>query len=694
VDVYKIGIEISMANGVSAVLNLIQRQMLGLNKATQAAAAGFGRLRLAIAGATGMFVGTMMIKGLYDLSRHGEKYTHQLELMKTAGMGVVETQEAIAAANKVSSSVLTTTPAENLQTIRELRMALASADVRPGGKADPAMATKEAVAHLETFQKISGIMSSQLSKNGKTFDGSGQAYELAKAAEILGLSQDPKKFDEVLGGWTQAIIASGGKLQGSDFFANVKYMRGAGAGMSIEFLTKQLPPLMQELKAGRGSGSGGGAGNPLASMYASVVGGVMQKKTIEALQSIHMIDPTKVTYDHGRPTVKPGAVIGSGVEVKNPFEWAMLVEKNIAKYTNFLEKDKTTGEYTREAELKGLIAAIAPNRTYMQLLSMMLFQQNRMVGDRGLIESAWKVDPAYEELVRHDPDLARKAMSEQWDRLTTDLGKSIAPGVTDIIYKLAKGLAYLSEVIEAHPVATSNILIAVGLLGGALVVLGGVALAAAALAAVASGATWLVMAAGITGLGVALNWLASQMNFDLQAWLRTTFADVFEPKFWTDLLVKIRGFTAMLNQANDDVMNWAARLGASVRAGIANVWSGMTEGLNALINNIQAWFAGLPGRIWSSLRATPAPGAPLSDDPTITGVLPLSPSRLPPSSAPSDPRGTTASPLIVTVTNPTTGRDIRDGTAGYLGHSLSRTPASPTGADGRSVPNYGFNFGS
>jgi hypothetical protein len=340
-DVYQIGISIAMQNGVSSVLRMIQKDVLNLSSSVQAAASGFGRLKLAIAGATSVFVGTAVLKGLADLSRAGEKYTHQLELMKTAGMQAAEVQASIAAANNVSSTVLSMTPTENLKTIRELRMALASADVRPNQKADPATATTEAVAHLEVFQKISGILSSVLSKDGKTFDGATQGYELAKSAEILGLSQDPKKFDQVLEGWTQAIIASGGKLQGTDFFGTVKYLRGAGQGMDIDFLTKTLPSLMQELKTGRGSGAGGGAGNPLASMFAEVVGGQISNKAVDALRSIHMLEDGKVHYTTtGRvKKLDPGAIVGSDVESMDPFKFIReYLEPHLRKYTPTLDK--------------------------------------------------------------------------------------------------------------------------------------------------------------------------------------------------------------------------------------------------------------------------------------------------------------------------------------------------------------------
>lgn len=535
-DVYKIGIQIAMQNNVSGVIQLIQKQLLHLNSTVTKVAQNLGRLKLAIAGAATAYVGVEIFKGLNDLARHGEKYTHQLELMKDAGMKALEVQQAISAANRVSSEVPTSTPTENLETIRELRMALASADVRPGGKADPAQATKEAIAHLATFQKITGEMSSILSKNGQPFDGKSQAYELAKAAEMLGLTQDPKKFDAVLEGWSQAITASGGKLQGSDFFSTVKYLRGGGQSMTMEFLTRIMPSLMQEMKTGKGSGQGGGAGNPLASMFAEVVGGQVSNKTVDALKQLHMIDLSKVTFTRGGwvKRLAPGAITGSNLEAQNPFEFVRdVLEPHLKKYTHYLDKN-AQGELLHPGELRAMIAAVFPNRVAQQIASMMLTQQNRIAGDRALMESAMLINPAYDELVRHDPVLARQAMWEQLDRLQTDIGKAISPMVTGGIYKLAKAFAYLSEVVERHPVRTKVILEVAAAAAAILVVLGGLAMiigVIGALAAIFTGGSVTLLVAGVAAAAVAItDWSDFLSKTDafgqISDWLRKN--DLFE----------------------------------------------------------------------------------------------------------------------------------------------------------------------
>lgn len=677
-DVYQIGISITMQNGVSAVIGLIQKQMLGLNAATTQAAAGFGKLKWAIAGATGIFLGVEMLKGLGDLTKHGEKYTHQLELMKTAGMQVAEMQSAINAANKVSSTVMSTTPAENLQTISELRTALASADVRPGGKADPAMATHEAVAHLETFQKITGIMSSLLSKDGKPFDGSGQAYELAKAAEMLGLSQNPKKFDQVLEGWTQAIISQGGKLQGSDIFGNVKYLRGAGLGMDMEFLTEILPSLAGEMKTGKGAGSGGGAGNPLMSMFSAIVGGTLSNKAVTALQQLHLLDMSKVQFTKtGRvKEVDPGAVIGSDVMVHNPFKFVTdYLEPSMKKFTKFLDKTES-GEFKKPGELFGFLAHVMGNRTAQQVMSMMLLQQSRIAGDVGLKRASLTSVPAYAELARRDPVLVMEELNKQVERFQTDIGKMFTPMKTEFIYQLANAVRYLSEAIENNPRAAKAILAIFTGLAGVLIVLGTIALAGAALSALVSSGPLLLVVAGISALSVALTMLNDK--FDLVGKLARAFDTVFDPAFLQAIIgslgQSVKGLWAMVGETARGVINFSETLITNLKTSIWNIWTALTDGLANLIQNIKAWFASLPSRIMAAVTGAVMPtatAAPGSAAPAVGTGIPTMTIR-PPMPAGPDSKGTSGNPLVVHVQNQTSGRDILNGATGGMARQAAR----------------------
>lgn len=676
-----------MQNGVSAVLAMIQKDLLGLNRHIDAATAGFGRLKLAIAGATGIFLGVKMIEGIADLVKHGEKYTHQLEMMKLAGMGVAEMQSAIAAANKVSTSVMSTTPTENLQTIRELRQALASADVRPGQKADPAAATREAVQHLETFQKITGIMSSLLSKDGKPYDGSGQAYELAKAAEILGLSQDPRKFDSILEGWSQAIVASGGKLQGSDFFGNVKYLRGAGLGMSEEFLTKQLPVLMQELKTGRGAGTGGGAGNPLASMFAEVVGGQMQKKSILAFERLGMMDMTKVHVDRGRYTLDPGAVRGSDVMASNPFKFTTeVLQPALLKFTNYLDKDNK-GEFKHQGELRGFLAALFPNRVAQQVAGMMLFQQNRFAGDRALIEAVPSIQSGFGELQRKDPVLVREEMDKQWERLLTDLGKSITPEVTEMIYQFARALNYLSGVVEAHPAATAWFFKIAAGLAVMFIVLGSITLAIAAFGAIFSAGPALLAIAGITALGLAISYLwdtfhASEIRIALQN-LGGDFV-----AFWHALQMWGKGIT--FKQLSDAFKGSFAIPIDWVSKNIESLQKQILDGLSGLLKSIGAWFADLPSKI-KGWMVNPGRSGPPGDDPVNSGVIPTWPTTpgVPPVAANGNvPGSSPMNPNYVHVTNQTSGRDIAHGVSQNQALAIAGPSGGVTYFDQRQAPSF------
>jgi hypothetical protein len=278
---------------------------------------------------------------------------------------------------------------------------------------------------------------------------------------------------------------------------------------------------------------------------------------------------------------------------------------------------------------------------------MMLLQQNRIAGDRGLMESANKIDPAYDELIKHDPDLVRKALGEQWERLRSDLGKAIAPSVTSGLYEFAKALASISEAVERHPIATKWILEATAAFAGLAVVLGGVALAVAAVSAIASGGVFVAITSGAIALGAALLWLNEK--FDRVGHIRVALQALTSADFYRGIVDYLRNqmtalaaatrsavaqwtteimtggpalvartgaqLWALLGQANSVLISWAGELARSVQTDLLNLAVAIGEGLNSLVKNLTSWFAALPGRIWSAVTGSAAPAASAQSSP-------------------------------------------------------------------------------
>lgn len=248
-DIWKIGVQISLANNVSPVLAVIAKDMLGLKGPIKDVENAFASWKVAALGAVGVITGSAMLGGLAKLASYGSDVNHQLELMKVAGMQNAEIQQSIAQAMKTSALVQTTTYAGNLEHIRELRYAFGNSD--------------KANQYLTDVSQANAVL------NAVKGGGSDQVWELVKSLEQKGLTTDPSAFMSYVNQMTKVVEATGGKVTPSQFFSTFKYGRTAMLGWDEDFITQYLPRLIQSMSGGGGSGSGtGGPGNALMSAFA------------------------------------------------------------------------------------------------------------------------------------------------------------------------------------------------------------------------------------------------------------------------------------------------------------------------------------------------------------------------------------------------------------------------------------------
>ena len=122
-EAYKIMVSIGLANGMSPILAVIGRDVLGLNTKVQDVEKSFGRWGLAAGGVAGILGGSAMLGSMVKLVEHGKEFVHQLELMKIANVSNANIVLNTAKAYEVSGKVLTTTVTDNMKHLRELSYA-------------------------------------------------------------------------------------------------------------------------------------------------------------------------------------------------------------------------------------------------------------------------------------------------------------------------------------------------------------------------------------------------------------------------------------------------------------------------------------------------------------------------------------------------------------------------------------------
>jgi len=498
VDVWKIGVAISLANGMSPVLAIIAKDLLGIQGQVGQIEKMFTGWKPALVGAAAILAGGAILDGMSKLADHGADVNHQLELMKTAGMNYAEIQGAITQAMKTTGDVQTTVFSENLAHIRELRYAFGDVAV--------------AMQHLDEISKANSVL------NAVKGGGTDQVWELVKSLEGKGLTYDPAQFASYVDTMTKVVEATGGKVTPQSFMSAFKYGRTATLGWDEGFVGGALPRLIQSMSSGTGSGGGsGGPGNALMSAFAKVVQGQMSKTAAEEFDRMGLA-PGGVKHIKGSSQTQiTGGIAGRDLFVSNPYEWTQQVlMPALAKHG-----------VTKQADVIAEISKMFPVRTASQVISEMGLQGRYVDGvnspfekDIRLNQGAMGLNQSYDELSNNDYATVTKEFHAQLKSLLEVLGGPLMQMAIPVMKAMTDAVTGMTQWAAVHPETVKAIGQALVALGIGLVAIGGVAIASViglsgaliglGVAAVAFLAfNWNTVIGWIKGVCVALGDLAS-----------------------------------------------------------------------------------------------------------------------------------------------------------------------------------------
>lgn len=147
-DVYKIGVSIAMTNGVSSVLKVIQKDLLGLNGAVDVTAGKFDRLKVAMIGGMTALSGIAMLDGFKKLAEAGGKLLDQQLMISNGTTQVDLAREMATAYNMVGIGGSTLT--DNLKMVADLRQLLGSTNLGEAISLAPGMMKAGIAAGLLT----------------------------------------------------------------------------------------------------------------------------------------------------------------------------------------------------------------------------------------------------------------------------------------------------------------------------------------------------------------------------------------------------------------------------------------------------------------------------------------------------------------------------------------------------------------
>jgi hypothetical protein len=473
-DVYKIGVAIALTNGMSPVLSVISRQLLGINASTKQIEQNIGRWKVALVAAGAGFAGAAVWRSLSKLADHGTELLDQQNQLLRLGISQNDVLATTAKYWKdVAKAVPTSSVVEYLKTVKELRAVTG----------DMKTAEDFAPKALKFDALLSNVMGKEIH---------GELYRLLRAGEMKGIATDPGKLNDLIQQAYSYIAAFGGKLTAA-MIQNLA-VRGGTAWMNAD-LKKSFGPmavLAAEMGASGGGGSSSSPGVVLYQLQQLMMGAhTMSKQQAAIFQQLGLLDMSKTTktgFGGGSLQLQPGAIKGSTEYAGNVPGWAKdVVWPALVK-----------ASHGSEALLQNLLAKIAPTTNMAKAVELFgnpefLKQQQK---DLGMADLAEPLKPAYSSFVKNNPKGVSESYDAQYNSMISTMGAAILPikmewvqAMTALFTEIGKFAAANPETIKAFGVMLG--VISAVAVGGAVLALGTAIAsmaAAAAPAAIAIGA--------------------------------------------------------------------------------------------------------------------------------------------------------------------------------------------------------------
>jgi hypothetical protein len=475
IEAFKIGVEIALRDSMSSALAAISSKLLGIHTKVGEIEKGIGKWGPAILGVSSIMAGAGILKGLKSIAEHGEELLHQQDMVVRAQGKAVGVQEAhrraveltAEAYKKILPLVPTATASDALRTANEMYSVTGSWE-----------SAKNSIVKSLQLEALVG--------NATGKDAAGQGYNVWRAAEIKGVSQDEKATDRLFGLITQAIIASGGKVTGSGIYGFAKQAGPAWMLANDRALTGGIPYAIGEL-------GGDKAGTASQSMY-NVLQGTRRwtRQQYDVWKKLGLIDPSHVQGDRGgKLNLQPGAVRG-----------ALEYAGDLEGYVNQVIRPAFDKAHITDPKMvNAVLAKMFPDRTAARLAEIYYAQQANIEKDRALNQGAMPLGDAYKEMVEHDPKAVMESFNKAFNAMLEAIGGPLMQAAIPAMIKMTEFFHTVGQFANEHQNAIKIAGEALAVIAVGLIAIGAVSLAT--LVAVPAAIAGAVAALGAL---IAFNW--------------------------------------------------------------------------------------------------------------------------------------------------------------------------------------------
>lgn len=489
VDVYRVGIAISMQNGVSGALRIIQRDLLGLNHQVDLTQGKFDRLKMAVIGAGAALGGAAILGAVGKLVDAGGELVHQQERMKNMGLSNLDVARATAAAWKETSANQNSTVVGNLKNIADLRYVL--------GSLPEAMAALPRFADMQTVMDAAGLKG-----------GGDQVFAAVKAMEQSGGLVDPKtgKIDPqralgLMDLMTKVDVATQGRVNPTEILNFMKQAGPAASLLSPDAMYGTMPSVIQAMGGYR-------AGTALQAITRQFTGGIMTESRARELEQLGLLDAHKVQVGRGgHLTIGTGAVTNGASLQSDTVSWTAntLIPALVA------HGYKTTDQQI--AEIYRMFGTAPEIRAFADMIRNL----PAIMKDAGLTHTAVGAEQGANELNTNDRETIQGNFAKQFHDLMIALGVPLVPIATAAPRNVTSAVNYLATSVAAHPEVTKMIVGGLAGIGAGLLALGVVMTGAAIVGLVGTGGILAALGIGFAAVAavlVAVNWKELTTGFD------------------------------------------------------------------------------------------------------------------------------------------------------------------------------------
>lgn len=507
---YRIGVSIAMQNGVSPVLGVIARDLLGLHGGVGRLTAGFSRLKLAIGGALSIAAGVAIIGAFKGPLEEAAKYQKELARFKQFGMadGINQAADNYARATKVMG-----TSATDMMRF----MVEAQGVFRESGELTERQALMGSKIAAPILAKINFANSALSEEDRGRYHN--QDLMMLRFIEARGGANDPATFAKIADWGFKLIASSGGNINWDQLRGLVKTAGAAGFNLNEGAISK-LEPVITDM-------GGGTVGSGMRVAFSRLLGiqRGLPKQAIQEYLSLGLWDPSKVELSKGggikKFSGKPGDVLRDREKFATDpvaFYTDNFLPAISKKYGSQILGDTVSAKVQRAAEITNVFGPGTAGNVFSQIDKLLpAIQRSSKAQNVALgIEASGKNAAA--------TLLGKQIMLQKnWQTLMLQLGDHVLPIAIRGLSALNTTIEKISAWAAKNPGEIDVMVKGVIVLGGALI---GIGVALVGMAIFAGG--WVAFAiAGITGLVAAIGTWAA-LNWDSVKRVGSAIADFFK----------------------------------------------------------------------------------------------------------------------------------------------------------------------